>query len=490
MDFLNPKKKRAHRIRLLVGYCLVGVAIAAGTLILVLQAYGYDINRQSGEVIQNGLVFVDSHPVSSDVFVDDKLKGQTSQRLILPAGPHHLKLQRKNYRVWQRNFNLEGSGVERFVYPFLFPNDLKPKDIQLYSAQPTLATTSPNRQWLVVQQPGKLDSFDVVDLGNVANPTTTATLPAGLLTAKEGAHSLELVEWSSNNRHLLLKHSFADGYEYIVLDRQTPAASLNLNRLFNVPITKARLRDKKPDQFYLLDAASGTLRSAVADEPSPAAVLEKVIDFHPDGANQLLYVTKDGAAVGNVLFRLRSGSTTVNLRQLPKSGGYLLDMAKFDDQWYITFGTNTDKKLYIYKNPQSFNPRNTRNTLPPAYRALRLDVDPQFVSFSANARFVALQGGSQFAVYDLDNNRQYRYDSELKLPAGYQVRWMDGDRFAAVSEGWVVVFDYDNQNRHALLPGAPGLQPFFDRDYETMYVIGPSATVPGRTALTRSDLTQ
>ncbi len=62
MDFLDPRKKRAYKIRLYIGYFLMAVALSIGTLILLFEAYGYDVNHKTGEVIQNGLVFVDSRP--------------------------------------------------------------------------------------------------------------------------------------------------------------------------------------------------------------------------------------------------------------------------------------------------------------------------------------------------------------------------------------------------------------------------------------------
>ncbi len=487
MDFLNPKKRRAHRRRLLIGYVLIGVAIAAGTLILVLQANGYDINRKNGQVIQNGLVFVDSKPVVSNISVNGVNKGQTNQRLILQAGQYHMQLKRDGFRSWKKDINLDGGGVEHVTYPFLFPIKLTPKEVILYGSQPTFVSSSPDHHWLLIQQPGKLESFDIVDLNNATNPVATITLPPGLMTASGGSHVLELVEWSNDNRHILLKHTFSSGNEFIVVDRESAAASLNLNKLFSLPLTKVTLQDKQPDQFYLFDSATGTLRTADAKNRAVTLLIDKVLDFHSNGQNQIVYVSDDGTAGGTATVKLRNGNNSVNLRQIDKTVGYLLDMAKFDNHWYVVFGTQSDKKLYIYKDPQSFNQK-IKTLFPVAYRALRLDVDSQFVSFSANAQFIALQGGSRFAVYDLENNRQYRYDSGLKLPAGYKVTWMDSHRLIASSEGVLTAFEYDNLNKQILVAGDTGLVPSFDRNFEVLYSVGPSTGVPGRQALTRSSL--
>src|SRR5687768_8210108 len=140
MDFLDPKKKRAHRIRLYIGYSLMAIVLLISTLILVFEANGYDVDRKTGDVIQNGLVFVDAHPAQAKVILNGVEKGQTDMRLVLPTGQYDLELQRNGYRSWKRRFNLEGSTIERLVYPFLFPTKLEPADIQLYASQPGLAT--------------------------------------------------------------------------------------------------------------------------------------------------------------------------------------------------------------------------------------------------------------------------------------------------------------------------------------------------------------
>jgi hypothetical protein len=67
MDFLDPRRFRKQKIRLMVGYILIAVAIGLGTVILVYGAYGYGINTKTGDIVQNGLLFVDSKPGGADI---------------------------------------------------------------------------------------------------------------------------------------------------------------------------------------------------------------------------------------------------------------------------------------------------------------------------------------------------------------------------------------------------------------------------------------
>src|SRR5690242_13199615 len=93
MDFLDPRKIRAHTIRLFIGYGLVGLALLIATVILGLYTYGFDFNRKTGTVIQNGLVFVDAQPESASIYLNGQSKGKTSARLQIAEGHYGLELR-------------------------------------------------------------------------------------------------------------------------------------------------------------------------------------------------------------------------------------------------------------------------------------------------------------------------------------------------------------------------------------------------------------
>lgn len=483
MDFLDPKKNRTHQIRLFVGYVLVGVALFIGTLIVVLQAYGYGVDSKTGNVIQNGLLFVDAHPQAADVILNGTNKGKTDLRMVLPSGSYSVELQREGYRTWKRSFVLEGSSIERLVYPFLFPDKLVSSDAQLYATVPGMATQSPDRHWLVIQQPGNLTSFDVVDLSNEdTTPTETKQLPANLLNPAPGNHSLELAEWSTDNRHVLLKHLFPGGMEYIVFDREAPEQSFNVNQKFpGIAFSEVALRDKKSDQLYLYDGTTATLRQANVGTSQASVILERVLAFKPHGESEILYITDDQAPASKVYLRLQQNADTYSIRDLPKSKLYLLDIARFDGSWMIAAGTAEEGRVYVYKDPQGFLKR-TQNRVPTPVYVLKTP-NPRYLSFSANTRFIALQDGSEFSVYDVENDKGFRYNTNLAIPADKKATWMDGHRLMTISEDKVRVFDFDGTNQQTLVAAYGTFTPFFDRDYNNLYTISPSATVSGKPAL-------
>lgn len=486
MDFLDPKKKRAHLIRLYVGYALMAIALITGTLILVYQTTGYGVDPKTGTIIQNGLVFIDSHLESSTVYINGENKGQTDTRLFLPSGKYDLELKKDGYRSWQRPFDLEGGKVARFVYPFLFPENLITKDVEIYGTAPGMASSSPDKHWLVVQQPSSLLNFEVVNLIDRANPITTIALPGDIFTTTGATHKLEPVEWSTDNRHLLLQHSFEGGSEFVVLDRETPAESINLNKLFEVPITSANLRDKRPDQFYLYDASGKVVRTADSKHKVTTPILSRVISYRSYGANVILYVTDETAVAGKVNVNLWDNGIVYTLRQLPLSNSYLLDLTKFDGKWYMAAGEETEQKTYVYKD--AFNDlRSVPVKIPVPVSVLKVKT-PQYISFSTNARFIAVQGGSEFAVYDAENNDQFRYDIKQPLLAAQKALWMDGHRLVVISQGKVVVHDFDGTNIQILSDANPAYPIFFNQGYDAMFTIANSRQVSLKPALIRTEL--
>ncbi len=426
---------------------------------------------------------MESHPVSADVYLNGVHEGSTSLKLVIPSGRYTIGLKSTGYRSWQRTFGLDGGGIEQLVYPFLFPQKLVTADEQLYSSTPQMATQSPDRHWLLVQPPTGQSGFDEFDLTSTPAAQSQLKLPTGLLTADTGAHRLSVIEWSSDNRHVLLRHTFKGGFEYIIFDRAQPASSINLNQLFKISPTTVAMRNKHFDSLYFYDRKSQILSTANVKNKQIGALLHSVITFKPYGSNTILYVsttkTKSKSAV-----KLWDGKNSYLLHNYQSNSDYKLDYASFSGHNYAVIAVTATGDVYIYKDPlQSVK----QPGLPSLIRALKIS-QPQAVSFSANTRFIAAQSGSRFAVYDIDNDRGYKYTLKQQLPIAARAVWMDGHRLSQAADGKIMVFDFDGINQQILSATLPGFGAIFNPNYDELYSIAPSTVVPKRMALTRTGL--
>lgn len=485
MDFLNPKKKRAHTIRLFTGYVLVTIAILLATTLLLYAALGYGINRSTGEVIQNGLVFVDAHPEQARITINGQDKGETDGRFVFEAGNYSVDLNRDGYRSWHKDITVDGGGIVRLVYPFLFPSQLVTKSLVEVSA-PDLVTESPDRKWVVVHTPSAMNNFQIIDTSTKENTPVAITVPTNLFANKPGTKKLELTEWSTNNRHVLLKYSYDGGYDYVILDREKPAESVNISQVMGRTYSAVTLHDKKSDEIYTHDTTNGQLQLVKLKTKAATTVASDVLAFWPYKDTNVIYTTAKGAPEGKVLVHLRDGQSDYVVRELVTGPKYLFNIAEFDGDTYLAAASSADGKLYIYKNPLVALKKNAATQNIPLV-LLKLD-NPDAVSFSANARFIALQSGSKFELYDAETKLQHHYDTNLKLDVGQKATWMDGHRLMLVSEGKMRVFDFDGINMQTLTNADPAFVPLFDRDYEALFTFGPLTSDATKTGLSRTEL--
>jgi hypothetical protein len=476
MEFLDPKKQKAHLIRLIIGYVLVSIALILTTIILLYQANGFGI--KNGEVIQNGLVFVSSRPNPGTISINGKLQKETTNtRLLMLAGQYTFQINRDGYRPWKRAINVEGGAVVRFDYPLLFPSKLITTNVKTYAAQPPLSSQSPDRRWLLVQSPSTPASFDVFDLKAPKVSAQAVALSASLLKLATGLQRWKVVEWADDNRHVLLTHSSeqdgAAATEYILLDREDPARSVNLTSTLGLANTTAvSLRSKKFDQFYLHDSTSRLLSTASLQNPESKPFLERVLGFKSYGDATVLYATDKAAPAGKATIKIIDNGKSYTLRQVAAGTTYMLDLTRYDNAWYVVTGASSEGRSYVYKNPMDDLQADPRAPLVPV-QVLKTP-GTQYVAFSENARFIMAQGGQHFAVYDAENDRGYAYVQPAAMDSPQEhATWMDGHRMMLVSGGLVTVFDFDRANQETLVAASPSYVPYFDRDSKFLYTLTP-----------------
>ncbi len=487
MDFLNPTKKRAQKIQLIVGYILIAIAIGLVTAILVFQSYGYDLDRKTGAIIQNGLLVVAAQPKPADIYLNGKqYKSQSDAKLVLPSDIYKLELKNNGYRDWSRTVSLAGGSIERFVYPFLWPQNLTAKTQKTYAAAPTLATQSPDRHWMLIQQPGQVGVFDQYDANDSKKPVTVVTLPPTVLPAGTG-HQLSVVEWSTDNRHVLLQDDYSAGRQFIVLDRDTPTSSYNVTTALKINPSEVTLKDKHFDQLYVYDQATHKLDLGDVRDSTVKPILTNVLAFKSHGSELIMYASDEGATAGKTRIMIKDGDGSYPLREVSAGSKYLMDLAQYSGHWYVGAGAAVDNKVYVYKDPLD-KLKQTKPQPVVAESVLRV-TGPGWIDFSANAQSLAIQGGSQFSVYDAENQRTYKYDLQLPVDtAAPNAEWMDGNRLIVNSAGKMVVVDFDGTNMQTLSANQPGLSPFFDRQYKLLYNIAPATTPAGSFNLNRVNL--
>jgi hypothetical protein len=482
MDFLDPKKKRAYHIRLIVGYILVAIVIGLGSLILVYAASGYGINTKTGQIVQNGLLFVDSQPGGAKVLLNGKDNNiTTSARLVLASGDYKLQVEKDGYRPWSRSFTLYEQSIARFVYPFLFPVKPLTTSLTSYQTQPACITQSPDRKWLLVENnPAStktlvFDQFDTTTLDKDTPAETQVSIPEGILTNYSSSSVVTEVEWSTDNKNVLLKHDYTGGSEYIIFDRDRPDQSFNVNTVLGISPSQIALFNKKADQLYIYNQGDKTLRLAdIGKKQLQPVLLNHVLAFKPYAKDIITYITDDGEPSGQVQAEIWDSGKKYKLDEFTTGSHYLIDAAQYQGDFYYAVGSDTASSINIYKNPED----NIRDpSIGKAVPTIGLRAPgADRLKFSENTRFIGAEAGQNFAVYDLETHDIYQYT--LTNPLAGAMSWMDGHRFLGQSDGSAFVMDYDGINKQSLTPSSLTGGGFFSQDYHHLLTVVTSSGSP------------
>lgn len=467
MDFLDTKKMRRHALMLYVGYVFIGIAVLISAIVLMYQANGFGVNGK-GEIVQNGLVFVSSQPSPAKIYLNGTLNNaQTNSRLSLPSGSYSVRLERDGYRNWTRTINVQGGDVQNFDYPFLIPKDLQTDSQDALPTAPGIVSQSRDRRWLLLQTQLNANSFKLYDLKADDVTPENFTLPTGVVTAANGAESWEAIQWANDNEHVLLKHTYGTGAEYLIVSRTSPQEAVNLNKNLGVNPGRLVLIDNKYDLYHVL--IDGKLSSARLGQTNLEPIAENVLEFKSYGTKMVVYVTPSSTA-GKASVKMVDDGKTYELRQVTQSDTYAVDTAQYRGDQYVVIAASNEQMAYIYKNPvQQLNDGTLSEPL--ADRALRVQ-GATHVSFSPNTQFILAQNGQSFGVYDLYLKRPYTYRTDVPLDAPQQhAEWMDGFHLTYISGGKQIIADYDQRNRQTLMDALPAPYAHFSQDYRYVFSI-------------------
>jgi hypothetical protein len=181
----------------------------------------------------------------------------------------------------------------------------------------------------------------------------------------------------------------------------------------------------------------------------------------------ITYVTAVNEPAGTVAARIWNSGPTYKLNEFSAGNKYLIDAAQFQSHFYYVAGSDTSDRINIYKDPlNGLKDPSVAKALP--MLALH-NPGATKLKFSDNARFIGTESGQNFAIYDLETQNAYSY--QLADPLNTNMDWMDGHRWIGVSNGNVLVMDYDGINKQTLSPTSLAQAAYFSGNYNHMLVI-------------------
>jgi hypothetical protein len=469
MEFLTPKQKKEKARRLYIGYGLLSVLIGLATYILISTALGYEIFSTKGDIVQNGLLFVDSSPGNANIYINGKKESsETGAKLSLPDGVYDISLRKSGYVEWRDKVTLSGGTVKFINYPKLMP--LNPQvlaDVPMaLGSTMTLQTT--DKRWLVVSLPEQNKLADIYDLDNPNSPPISLSVPEALLNGQK-AKMLELKEWASDDRHLLARVLIGDKNSYLLFDKDNLSDVVDLTQTFGlVDADTVGFWDDKSDRVYIHHAASTVVLGNIKDKtisPTPL-VAEPVRDIYVLPGERAIYTVSGSQGIS---FKLLSASKSYSFLNVKDSSEpFIVKSASFNRNEYITVGGGGLEKTSIYKNLES-SIKKTSDTRSAAPFAL-LPSKSHTIDFSRRNRFILSTDGLSNVVYDIEAKEVIKYTTPAKSPA--ITGWFDDSRIYSLGSDKILeVYDFNGSNVVQLAASSSSI-PYVNNDlHHTAYFV-------------------
>ena len=472
MDYLDPNKKKAHRTRLFIGYALMAVAIAFATVILVYMGSGYYVDRQTGDLIQNGQIYVNSDPGGAQIYLNDKQqKAKTDNKLVVPSGSYKVGMKKDGYRDWEQTLQLEGGKVQRLDYARLIPTTLKSVITQTFASNPTHISQSPDRKYLSLVFAEKPNAVYFYDLTQPEKAPSELVINPSVLSAPAQVGSFVVSEWTEDAKVVLVQNKVGDVVQdYLLVNRTDAAATKNLTTYFGLKTASFSLRDRSVNNVFIFDKVAKTLAVGTVSDKQVTQRLSGVLQYSPVDGNTILYITESTAAVKDkVQVRITDGNDkSYLLRELtPSTQPYLLAGAKLGSSTVVALGVGAENKVSVFRNPVGYLKANPDKNIPLATTVFQLP-NPTEVSFSTDASVVMARGGQKIASHYFEEDRSARF--ELTVPVGaLPLRWTDGKHLQVVSNGFAYIIDFDGANMQKLVETSDSLNAYFDNKYQNLY---------------------
>jgi hypothetical protein len=485
IDFEDPKVISFLRT---LQYALLTIFVVGLTIVLVYVARGYDYDPDTGEVIQNGLLLVDSQPSGATVLIDGVPESDaTPSRLPLRQGSYNVAISQDGYVEWKKTVTLSGSVVEWLYYPLLIPEERTIENVTALKNIEFIGQT-PGGQGFLVRQTSPDPRFTLLQVrDNAIIDEEQISLSTALFSKQSGSLGMmSFAGWAADARHALIQHTDEEAPEFIWFDRDKPTESRNLNKDYALPLRDARFINGDNNRLYAV-VNKDLRRLNLANNTISAPVITDVERYVLYEDRYVVYI---GLVEGQrvlALYEPNQPESRILLQLEGDAADYRLEFSAYDEEFHLALLNVTTGNLQIWRDPQNVQNELGVPTLTGAVViALQID-DPSYLSFSKNGQFAVAQSGNRFISYDFEYDRRYRFTLDQEFTPSTEAVWLDGFRLvAANTANKLVLFEFDGENSIELMTVDPKRTVWIDPAQENLY--GLSLSVGGTQFLQRLNL--
>jgi hypothetical protein len=475
--FRRPTKKQLL-IRRIITYTvmiLAVVVIVAGTLLFIL---GYRLDGDKGRLEQGALVQFDSKPNGADVAIDGKsINANTPSKQTVVAGPHSFTVTKSGYNNWSKVLNVKAGTLEWLDYVLLVPKNLPTESVATYNTVYG-EKASPDYKWMMVQEKADTPSFQLVDLRSEQVKSSTITIPTSAYTdaTTEGVtHTFTMESWDKDGRYVIVKHAFNDKSEYIVVDTQDVASSVNVSTLLSISLSELKFSGTSGNILYgltdgvirKLDLSNATISRGLVSNVKDFNLFDNTIVTYVgtdanNPAHQVAGIYREGDELPHVLRTVDELTTPISIA---------FTQYHSDDYIAITEGL----KVSVLKGRFPSSTDSTNSSLK-AYADFKVTSNVDTVTFSENGDHLVVQSGLNFTSYEVEYMRQTDATITTSETTPHTLQWLDDAYLWAVYDGQLSIREFDGTNAHVIMPMEPGFDATLSQNNKYLYGIAKTGT--------------
>lgn len=430
----REKLKRRQSLKIVISEVIMVITVIVTVIVLALIVSGYWLNSDF-EFERQGMLQVSSVPTGADVIIDDKNTWlqRTNTSKVLTSGTHTVTVTKEGYDSWTKTIDIREGLLYRLHYPRLFKKERKAEKV-MSSVEVSRTSMSPDHDAMLIinnttswqyldlksteLKPKPVDVSKVFSFVSLAEGATT-----GLFTGE-----IDSIKWDADGSHVLIRARSADSIEWVLLDVKNSTKSLNLTREFSTNFSQIQILDNSSST--LLAIQNGNLHKIdVSSKQLSSVLVEQVNDFDHYYA-EIIFSAKnsEGAKTPYYVGYLKIGDEKPT-RIANISSPAQVTISRFYEQKYFT--TLIDSTITMYpkndlKNPQTYE----------------LSFAPKNIRVGHDGEFITTYTGNHIAVLDMEAELVQDFTVE-----GDRFGWIDNDMIYTVSDGELIVYDFDGQNR-------------------------------------------